>query len=563
MIRDLRALGPIIRLFFAERRGILVGGVLMAAAAVICGILLLGLAGWFITATALAGLSAATALAFDVFAPAAGIRFLALARTATRYGERLVTHDATLRVLAALRERLFRGWAEASSARKLTLRPARILFRLTLDLDAMDSLYLRVLVPIGAALCGTLLAAVILGFMSVPLGIAAGAVLIIVGFGIPLAATAAARRPARRRAYAMEALRSRVIDLVSGQKELVMAGQLNAQRRAIAAADRRLLDADNALNAIETTAGAAFGIASAALLAGTLMAVALLSQGDVISAPVAVLGLLTALTVLEPFAALRRGAIEFGRTVLAARRIGRRIDDVRHESHRIAPDEGFAVQMNEIATSYPGSATTILHDISLAVRAGERVAVIGKSGAGKSTLLALVAGDVLALNGPFRALPATLFTQRTELFQDTLRDNLLLADPTATDERLCTALQAAGLGRDVAALPDGLETRLGEGGMGLSGGQARRLALARLLLNKAPLWLLDEPTEGLDGDTARDVIRRIVDQAQGRTLLVATHIRREAEIADRLLIMDHGRIIATKRRGEPGFEGALALLRPD
>jgi ATP-binding cassette subfamily C protein CydC len=127
------------------------------------GIALLGLSGWFITATAVAGLSAASAITFDVFAPSAGIRLLAIGRTASRYGERLTTHDATLSVLAALRERLFRGWAQAGSGARSRTPPRRLLFRLTGDIDALDSLYLRVLVPAGVAIVAAIATSIALG----------------------------------------------------------------------------------------------------------------------------------------------------------------------------------------------------------------------------------------------------------------------------------------------------------------------------------------------------------------------------------------------------------------
>lgn len=189
--------------------------------------------------------------------------------------------------------------------------------------------------------------------------------------------------------------------------------------------------------------------------------------------------------------------------------------------------------------------------------------MIGPSGAGKSTLLAILAGELAIERGVVETVPATRLTQRTELFQDSLRDNLRLAAPDADDEMLYAALADAGLLPDVQALPKGLSTRLGEGGSGLSGGQLRRLALARLLLRDTPLWLLDEPTEGLDRETGRDVMHRIADRSRGRSLMIATHIRREAEIADRIVALDDGRIVAMAVAGTPEFEMLLDRLRPD
>ncbi len=185
MSARLSDLKPVIAVFFAERRRGLLLGALMAALTVFAGIALLGLSGWFITAASLAGLSVATAVTFDVFAPSAGIRLLAIGRTVSRYGERLTTHDATLSVLAALRERLFRSWAKGSSARDLVARPAKLLFRLTADIDALDSLYLRVLVPAAVALCAAFAASLALGLIDPLLGAAVGLTLLIAGLGVP------------------------------------------------------------------------------------------------------------------------------------------------------------------------------------------------------------------------------------------------------------------------------------------------------------------------------------------------------------------------------------------
>jgi ATP-binding cassette subfamily C protein CydC len=197
----------------------------------------------------------------------------------------------------------------------------------------------------------------------------------------------------------------------------------------------------------------------------------------------------------------------------------------------------------------------------LNIATGERVALIGTSGAGKSTLFNVLAGEIRAEGGEIQVLSARLLTQRTELFKDSLRNNLKLAKPDATDADLSAALEAAGLGEFMKTQAEGLDTVLGEGGLGLSGGQARRLALARLFLTDAPLWLLDEPTEGLDQATAEDVLRRLSEQAKGRSLLIATHIQREAQICDRAIVLDQGVLVQSVNKGEPSFGKTLNSLR--
>ncbi|OFE20443.1 thiol reductant ABC exporter subunit CydC [Brucella canis] len=560
-MKGLHSLRPVLRLFFRSRAVALYAGIAAATITVLAGIALLGLSGWFITATAIAGLSAATAVAFDVFAPAAGIRLLTILRTGARYLERLVTHDATLAVLAALREKLFCSWAQPSAAHALLKRPARLLFRLTADIDALDSLYLRVLVPIGAALATALFAGVALGFMHPLFGLLVALTLLVIGLGLPVIAAMRSEPAMRRRAKGTEALRARAIDLVAGQTELLMAGRMEAQQAALVRADAYMGSADKALNRIEIATGAGLGIAHAAILAGGLAGVGLLVGAGMIDAPVAVLGILIILGAMEPFAALRRGAMELGRTVLAARRVGPQLEEPAKAACLPLPVPGQAVVLENVSVRHEGAAATALKGFNLDIAEGERVAVVGTSGAGKSTLFNLLAGEIAAESGSVAALPTRLLTQRTELFQDSLRNNLLLAKPDATDAELIDALQAAGLGEFMRNAPAGLDTALGEGGMGLSGGQARRLALARLFLTDAPLWELDEPTEGLDHATAEDVLARLSEKVAGRTLLIATHIGRETKICNRIIVLNQGALILSVRKGEPLFDDILKTMR--
>ncbi|MFJ6323090.1 MULTISPECIES: thiol reductant ABC exporter subunit CydC [unclassified Rhizobium] len=559
----IKTLLPVVKLFWSERGASLALGAGLSTLAMLAGGGLLGLSGWFITASAFAGLTVSSAMVFDVFMPSAGIRLLAIGRTASRYGERLVTHDATLKVLAALRERLFRGWAEPAAAARMIRRPAKLLFRLTNDVDALDSLYLRILVPAVVAILAACAVTIALCFIDPALGALAGLWLVIVCLGLSFVGGRMALKPGRRRAHAMEALRARSIDLVAGQTELAMVGQLQAQRIAVAEADKRLAKADDALNRIDSVVAAGFSLASTLLLTATLLTVALLAKQGVIGAPAAALALLVAFAATEPFAAMRRGVLELGRTLLAVRRISPRLKAEAAAQTMARPAAGYAFQLTSVLAGHEEKARPVLQDLSLSLAVGERLAVIGPSGVGKSTLLALLAGEIVASGGSAACLPSATLTQRSELFQDTVRGNLQLAAPDADDNQLRKALAAAGLLADVEALPHGLSTRLGEGGAGLSGGQLRRLALARLLLRDTPLWLLDEPTEGLDGRTAGAVLDGLASVAAGRSLVIATHIRREAALADRIALLDGGRIAASAVRGTMEFEMLLDRLRPD
>ncbi|WP_418137763.1 amino acid ABC transporter ATP-binding/permease protein [Agrobacterium sp. El2ro-1b] len=563
MITRFAILRPVIALFWSTRRGMLLAGAVLAVTTVLAGIGLLGVSGWFITATAIAGLLPATAFAFDVFAPSAAIRLLALARTAARYGERMTTHEATLSVLAALREKLFRGFAAPQAAKSLEARPARLLNRLTADIDALDSLYLRVLVPAAVAILAALVTGFGLAFLHPLAGVLAATFLIAAGLGISARSALRAEKFSRRRAIGLEALRARAADLVSGQTELLTTGRLSAQIAAVKRADDYLAACDDRLNRIETNAGFSFGLSAAILVSAALLGMAWLAEHGAVSAPAAALGLLVCFAALEPFTALRRGAMELGRTLFSARRIAPRLSATAEAHCPALPASGIAAELRGVRLEREGNENPILTNINLAIACEERVAIVGASGAGKTSLIQLVAGELRPAAGSVRALPSTLMTQRSQLFRDSIADNLRLAKPAATGRELWDALEAAGLAEHVRTLPKGLETRLGEAGQGLSGGQSRRLALARFLLADRPLWLLDEVTEGLDGETARDVLGRLFARAEGKTVLIITHNRREAEFADRIIVLREGRQLDQCQSGTPEYGVVLETLRPD
>lgn len=558
-----RDLLTILALFHRAAGRPLLLGLLVAGVTVLAGVTLLGLSGWFITATGIAGLAAGAALGFDTFRPGAGVRGLAILRTGARYGERLLTHDATLSVVAALRVKLFRALARPGLARALVLRPGRLLFRLTGDLDALDALYLRLAVPLASLLLLALATGTGLYLLIGWSGIGFGLYLLVLGLALLGLGVRGSLVPGGQRAAALESLRLRVLDLTAGRVEWRLAGRAEAMRDLALVADRRLAQADDRLNRLDIATSIIQGLASTLLVAGALLLGATLVAGAAITPPVAALLLLVSTGMMEPVAALRRGAVELGRSLRAASRVAADLRPLPAPATPARPADGVALRLEAVCFRHEGADTALFDGLSLTVEVGQHVAILGESGAGKSSLLALVTGEQRAESGSISALPWTLLGQETALFQDDLRANLALAAPDADDARLTQALADAGLADVVAALPAGLDSLLGEGGSGLSSGQRRRLALARFLLRDRPLWLLDEPTDGLDLPTARDVLARLKQRADGRTLLVVTHLRREATLADRLIRLESGRISLDVRRGDAGFEEALGALRGD
>lgn len=555
---------PVLRAMWSAFPQRMALGAALATLTVLMSVGLLGLSGWFIAATAIAGLHIATALVFDVFMPSAGIRLLALGRTGARYGERLVTHDAALATLAVLREQLFLGFAN-SAATSAVAAPVQQLFRITADLDALESLPLRVIIPILAATGVALFCGLVLGLMQPWVGVAMAMALLVAGLGIFTVLAISARRSMVARGLALEILRAKMVDLVSGQTDLLMTRSLARQRRALAFADQRLARIDRRLNRLDLRAASAYSIAGGCMLALVLMFVGFMVEQQRIGAPGAALAILVTLGAMEPFSALRRGGLEAGRTWLAARRLAQPLSSSAIEQSPVNLSDnvsGDPLIVEQLSVRYPSGLANVLHDVSIRVSRGERVAVVGPSGSGKSTLIATITGEMQADTGRVHVSDYAWLSQRTALFNDSARDNLGLAAPMADDDTLWRALDAAHLAPEIHAA-GGLDTVLGEDALGLSGGQARRLALARLLLQDRAVWLLDEPTEGLDTSTAAAVLKTLDLVGAGRSWLLVTHLRREAELADRLVVLRAGRVVAECARDTPQFKEMLNRLRND
>lgn len=531
-------------LFWRAHRGRILQGAALSAAVAAIGAALLGAAGWLIGAAALGA-----SLIGGLSAAAWTIRALAMLRTPARYGERLTTHDATFRFLAALRGALFRRIAAEPWARVARLRRGVALGRLTADVDALDGLYLRLLLPfatgfatvLGVGLAGVWLAGPVVG-------LAVATPLAVLGLAAPFWAARAGRDDARRHAAALEALRVRAIDLAAAQPDLAAAGRLEDQRLSALEAGARAGAAAARLRRVERWAGSSAALAGQAGAAAALATVAAQAEAlGPVAAPVAALLALSALALTEIVGPLRRAARDYGRGMLGMRRLDPRL--TRRDTPPAAPPRlsraAPALQFRDLTVRPPGKSLA-LGPVDLSVMTGEVVALAGRSGSGKSSLLAAAAGLLPAASGqaamfgapiedwPEPALRETVayLPQRAELIGRDVGDALRLADPAAADDDLWAALEAVAMAEAVS-LRGGLTARLGEGGAGFSGGESRRLALARLLLRRPAVALLDEPTEGLDAETAERVLDRVLEELSAAAVLIAAHRTRERRRAHR------------------------------
>jgi len=515
-------------------------GAALSIVVLLMGAALLGLSGWFITASGLAGI-AGIGIAFDFFRPSAGVRFLALGRAAARYGERLLTHDATLRALAKLRVRLLEREATRDAWGLMRLRSEAVLTRIVADVDALDGMVLRLLLPGLAALLTHVAVFWTLGWLvGWPMAWA-----ILAGY-VPIAALVLwhlGRRglaPSETAEAEAQALRRGLIDTIRDREALILRGRIGAREDALLDIDRRAREAAKTLDRAERDAGFLLTVLVTSVAGAALLVGGWLVGSSAAGAAAAAIGVFVALALAEALQPLRRGFAELGRMAGAARRIG--TDIAPGAGHTVSGATGEAdARANPIATSGPGAPVLELRtpDIRLDLGSGEAAAITGPSGAGKTTLLLQIAklldtppGDgepAIAVLGrrpgdwdeaAFRDA-VTLVPQRSALLRGTVRSNLALA-AGATDNDMWVALDAVAL-RETVHARGGLDARLGEGGSGLSGGQARRLTLARALLRRPRLLLLDEPTEGLDTATASQVLEGIRHALPNAAILAALH----------------------------------------
>ncbi len=541
------ALWRIFRLILREQPAALLRGAALSFFVLAMGVALLGLSGWFIMATAAAGLAGMGAV-FDVFRPSAMVRFLALGRAAARYGERVLTHEATLRALQVLRVRLLGGLLGASYPRMVRIRGAQMLNRLTADIDALDGVPLRLVLPVFAGI-GAQLAAFALIWVLVGLPVAAWIFLgyVVGSAGIFWQTTRKTVRLSRRAEAAAQAFRSRLVDLIRARRDLAVQGQLVAQADLALAADTRRLDLRLRQDRAERLSGAALQTLGAVVTGGTLWLGMMLVQTGRIAPALAALGFFAALALAETIAPLRRAAGDLGRMADAARRVSRDLDTpCPAPDARQTTASGGALEVDAVTLRRPLSQLTVLERVSFKVDPRQTVALTGPSGSGKSTLLLAVAGLHPLTDGDIRlggrsvvnweeaALRAcvALLPQRSVLMAGTVADALRLAAPDADDGQLWQVLEAVQLHQTLAAR-EGLETMIGPRGDGLSGGEGRRLTLARVLLRKPEILLLDEPTEGLDEAIAQAVLGGIRDFLPDAAILIAAHRRIETAFADR------------------------------
>ncbi|MEH6563814.1 MAG: thiol reductant ABC exporter subunit CydC [Halopseudomonas sp.] len=549
-------LRPWLRLIL-QRRARLVLGALLLALTLFSAIGLLALSGWFITATGLTALlwAAGQKVMFDVYVPGGGIRFFALTRTVARYTERVFNHNTVLSLLADLRGRHFAALATLDGATLGRLRAAQWLNRLTADIDTLDTLYLRLLAPPLVALLGIMLVCALIAFFQLSLALLLGALLLTLLLSLTLGMALLGLHYSSRRVQQLDDLRVSAVQQLQGLAELSAAGTLEWQRQQLLEASQQMLDDQLALQGriAMGQAMATLGV-SGSVLVGLFGALHAYTAG-LLSGPVAVMIALALMALGEGFAGLPAAFAHVGGTRAAAARLNQQVamsSALLEPAQPAAIPKDLTLRWQGVTVQHAG-----LYGLDLRLPMGERLALVGRSGCGKSTLAALAArlldpdagvmraGDVALSELPLLQWRAQLgyLTQQTELLHDSIAANLLLGNPAATDQQLWQVLEMVDLNKLVKALPAGLNTWVGESGKQFSGGEGRRLALARVLLKNAPLVILDEPFNGLDAATRERICARIEPWLTERTVLLLGHDAAQLPRANRVVQLDGGAII--------------------
>ncbi len=535
----------------------LVLGTLLSLLTLLANIALLAVSGWFISAMTAAGLAAVT---MNYFTPAGVIRFLAITRTAGRYAERLVTHNATFLILAHLRHWFYLK-IEPLAPAALQQRSSDLLTRLQMDIEQLDNFYLRILLPCIVALLAVPIIYATAHYFHPPLALLITAGLAVVGLVIPFWVTRKTTASGLKIAVQQQRLTTAIIDGLQGARELEIYAATAQQSLLVDDCSAQLADSQSKINKVNAIAQSlSLWITQLTLWLALLLLASALSNQQILDSHFVMLLLLT-LAAFETVLPLPLAFEQLPITISAAQRIFSLADlqPIRQEPktaiaiEHLAATNTLYIKIKNLNFYYPNNPQhLVLKQLTLQIKQGSKIAISGASGSGKSTLIKLLQGfypspkgaitiggyDINLCKGEDLRQQLSLVSQHSYLFAATIRDNLLLANPAATEQQLQVALAVSAADQFISRLPLGLDTWLGETGRGLSGGQARRLHIAQALLKDAPILILDEPTEGLDPITEQQVIKAIWQLMENKTVILITHNARLLQCAESIYYMN-------------------------
>lgn len=563
MKESLRLLG-----FLRPYLGWVALSVLAGVATVVSNIALLGTSAYLIASATLHPSIALLQVAI------VGVRFFGLARGIFRYLERLASHSVNFRLLARLRTWFYQSIEPLAPASLVHQQSGDLLNRAIGDIETLENFYVRVVSPVIVAAVVTAGMGLYLGSFSPALGGVLLAGMLFSGLALPLLADRFNRAPGRRWVNARADLSALVVDSIQGLPDLLAFGAEGAATQKIQTASQAGMRAQRRM----LWSGAVVGSLNQLFTHLTLwvvliLAIPLVTAASLDGVLLAVLVLIT-LASFEAVTPLAQAAQFWQTSRQSARRLFEIADEplpVPEPASPIPAPRSAALQVKDLTFSYAPGLSPTLKGLTFSLAPGKVLAVVGPSGAGKSTLANILlrfwdvdAGRVMLDGRDIRAYTSTdvrrmtaLVSQSTYLFNATLRQNLLMASPHASEEALLSVLESVTLGDWLRSLPDGLDTWLGERGLQVSGGERQRLALARALLQDAPLVILDEPTANLDAITESQVLSLLRQVLAGRTVLWITHRLAGLDWADEILVLDDGQLVERGRHAQLLAAGGL------
>jgi ATP-binding cassette, subfamily C, bacterial CydC len=530
--------------------------IILGSATVASNIGLLGMAAYLIAAAALAPLLVLLMLPIYI------VRFMSVTRAASRYCERVMSHNVTFRLLAQLRTRIYSRLEPLAPARLLMYRSGDVLTRLVADVEELQNIYLRVVSPFIVAIVIAILTFGLFSIFSPVLAWTALAFLVVTGLGVPPLAGMLARGLGKRQLTLRAELNAQMVDGIQGVQDILACGRADEQQRKICELDHSLAQVQRQLAFIAGLQQALTDLLmNLALWTLLVLAIPLVVTKAINGVYLATLTLLI-LASFEAIQPLGQAFQSLGHSLAAGERVFEVIDAVPQVSDCATPlplasaqgPDTSLLEFDQVHFTYADD--EVLHGISFTLRPGSRVAIVGPSGSGKTTIARLVPRFWDTTRGTIRvdgqdirryALNdlrnyMSVVAQDTYLFNSTIRSNLLLANVNASDSEIEQALEQAQLSEFIAQLPRGLGTWIGEQGLRLSGGERQRLAIARALLKNAPLLILDEVTANLDPLTEQALLNTLATLMQGRATLMITHRLVAMEQMDETLVLDAGRI---------------------
>lgn len=545
-----------LKLLLGSRRtlGLAAAACILGSFTVYAGIGLMAAAAWLIAAAALQPPLAALSVAI------VGVRFFGLARAVCRYLERYLSHHVTFRLLADIRVWLYTRLEPLAPAGLQAVNKGDVFSRLVADVETLQYFYLRAALPYLIALLTATATVLLLAWLAPALAWPAAGAYLAAGCLLPALIARLGSRTGHQTVRTRAALNGALTDSIEGITELAASGRAKLQTDKVAALHRDYMASQMQAGKITALADALGTMTmNLAVVAVVALAVPLVGSGSLNGVYLAVVALVVqaGFEAVLPLPAVTYYWRECQAALARIRAISGLPPVAGPAGNKEVLPGPVALAARHLTFAYQPDGPPVLADITFSLPAAKRLAVVGASGAGKSTLAGIILrfwdhnSGVLQLNGsdirdykPASVRQAfSVVSQDTYLFQATIRDNILIARPEATAAELKNALAGARLEDFLARLPQGLDTMTGQNGLALSGGERQRIALARALLKAAPLWLLDEPTAGLDACAEAAVMENILQVSCNRSVILITHRLTGLEAMDEILVLANGRIV--------------------